>query len=773
MKVSKKNLAKTVSLAVMMATTVSVAGAAELTTGTYDTAFPSGGYTLATDDVTVTSTAQGWVFNDADITLGEGQKLTIVSKEVTGAWLSSFYNSDVNAVGQNNGTFVLQKEGVGTALSAKYTNNAIYVDKFIATAEDGFGINAEMGTITIDAKEITVESGNKAEAPSNTVYAMAGGTINLQNFDMLKVTSKNTSGNPKEGGMGFAANGGTINVKGAENSTVTVSSEGRSAAVASFGGTLTIETGSFEATASKIGEENANRTEIRYTSVIGAEDVSTLTIKAEDVSISGDATMKNAIGAQTSGTIVINSEGTTQVDGNISALSGGSVTVGFDGEDSYLKGNVHNGDALNPGTTNLTFSDGATWTNTGNSGVTNLTSNGGVIDLGDGTSVAVGTLTGSDLTIKADSVDASFIVTDNDSTTQISIDAGTGVMNEYENGDFDDWQDVVDIVVPTDNVTDITIAEGLVLGEVTADVVDGKVTNIVTKENKANAGMIDMTALSLVTWRDSFDDLNSRLGDLRNNREDNGVWARFSRGETSYNSVTNQANMYQIGYDKQAGDWTVGLAYSYTDGNSTFADGSGENTHNVVSLYGTKMNANGTYLDLVAKYGNLDYEYDVRHSGEVAPQGADYDVDAYAFSAEVGKRITSSNGAWVEPQFQLTYGTVDSATFTANNLKIHQNSVDSFVARAGIMAGKPFAKGDIYLRASYLYDFDGEVDGTFSNGKVSTNINRDLGGGWWEVGVGMRTNLSDATHLYLDFEKAFAGEVDTDWKWNAGVRYSF
>ncbi|MBO5245294.1 MAG: autotransporter outer membrane beta-barrel domain-containing protein, partial [Selenomonadales bacterium] len=218
------------------------------------------------------------------------------------------------------------------------------------------------------------------------------------------------------------------------------------------------------------------------------------------------------------------------------------------------------------------------------------------------------------------------------------------------------------------------------------------------------------------------------------------------------------------------GDWTIGAAYSYTDGKSWFAEGTGENTHNVFSLYGTKMNDNGTFVDLVAKYGNLDYDYTLQ--GGVG--NGDYDTDAYSFSAEVGKRITSTNGAWVEPQFQLTYGTVDSASFTtANRMNVHIDSADSFVARAGIVAGKPVHKGNIYLKASYLYDFDGEVDGKFSNGTRSVDISRDLGGGWWEVGFGANFDLSDATHLYLDFEKAIAGEVDVEWKWNAGIRYSF
>ena len=58
--------------------------------------------------------------------------------------------------------------------------------------------------------------------------------------------------------------------------------------------------------------------------------------------------------------------------------------------------------------------------------------------------------------------------------------------------------------------------------------------------------------------------------------------------------------MYQLGYDQQAGDWIVGAAYSYTDGKSSFAKGNGENKHNVFSIYGTKMNDNGSFIDVVA-----------------------------------------------------------------------------------------------------------------------------------------------------------------------------
>jgi len=99
--------------------------------------------------------------------------------------------------------------------------------------------------------------------------------------------------------------------------------------------------------------------------------------------------------------------------------------------------------------------------------------------------------------------------------------------------------------------------------------------------------------------------------------------------------------------------------------------------------------------------------------------------------------------------------------------------MDSFIGRLGFSMGKDIKQGNVYARASYLYDFDGDTQTTFSKDGVSRTIKEDLGGGWWEVGVGTNINLSKATYVYADVEKTFGGEVDTNWQWNLGVRYSF
>ena len=126
---------------------------------------------------------------------------------------------------------------------------------------------------------------------------------------------------------------------------------------------------------------------------------------------------------------------------------------------------------------------------------------------------------------------------------------------------------------------------------------------------------------------------------------------------------------------------------------------------------------------------------------------------------------------WIEPQFELMYGTVGSADYvTKNGITVAQDGMDSFIARAGFAFGKDIKDGNIYARASYLYDFDGETKAVLNGIETLKN---DLGGSWWEVGIGTNINLSKATYVYADVEKTFGGEVDTNWQWNLGVRYSF
>ena len=300
---------------------------------------------------------------------------------------------------------------------------------------------------------------------------------------------------------------------------------------------------------------------------------------------------------------------------------------------------------------------------------------------------------------------------------------------------------------------------------------DGNVTNIETIKNPDVFGTEEVGALGLISWRNDLDDMNKRLGELRDSKGEHGVWVRMVRGENDYKSLNSQYNTYQLGYDEKLSTdphWTLGAAFSYTDGDGGYNTGSYEMDHKTLTLYGSKLNDDGSYIDIVGKYSRLNH--DLRNTwGD-----GEYDANGYSIGVEVGKRFQQGNGFWIEPQAQLTYGHVGSANYQAGEIKVAQEGMESLIGRAGVRFGKDLHNGNVYLRASYLYDFDGETGVTLTNASgKERHFDEDLGGGWCEVGVGTNINLSDATHLYFDIEKTYGGDITTDWKWNAGIRYSF
>lgn len=301
---------------------------------------------------------------------------------------------------------------------------------------------------------------------------------------------------------------------------------------------------------------------------------------------------------------------------------------------------------------------------------------------------------------------------------------------------------------------------------------DGGIEKLTEFVNTSNQAVSSMTNLSLMTWRQENNDMNKRLGEVRASEGSQGIWARMARGQSKYGpqGIKNQYNYYQLGYDsKISDDWILGGAFTYTDGDSSYTNGSGTNKHTGFAVYGSNLRDDGSFIDLIAKYAHMKNDFDV--NGGVG--SGDYSTNGLSFSAEYGKRF-QQEGYWIEPQAELTYGRVSSADFTTKRgAKVHQDSMDSLVGRLGFSLGKDIKQGNVYVRASYLYDFQGDTSVTMSKGGAATSFKTDLGGGWWEFGVGTNLDLGHDTHFYLDVETTAGGDVDTPWQWNAGVRYSF
>ena len=526
---------------------------------------------------------------------------------------------------------------------------------------------------------------------------------------------------------------------------------------------------------------------------------------------------KNAILTRGNSDVNINTDGkhTTQLNGDIvfnydGASSGtgidSNVNVNLNGEGSSWTGNTKaewNSASGKPDEAklavfhmNLNVANGAQWNPTtiksqnnetngmNNIAINNLALNNGVVNLdsnnlaGDD-AVNIENLKGNGGTINTDSVSNKLSIENKAADTSLTVNGTKEVTDAIASGNAS-LQDLADVVKSNDKsaADSVTSDANDIIGGYSAEVdSNGKVAvnTVKTVENTTNRAISDMANISLMTWCQENNDMNKRLGELRDSKGEHGAWARMARGESKYGSqnVKNQYNYYQVGYDEKLStnpNWTVGVALTRTEGTSIFARGTGENKHTGFAVYGSYLNDNGSFVDLIAKYARMDNDYSTIGAGV---GDASYETNGYSLSAEYGKRFTKDNGFWIEPQVELTYGTVGSVDYlTSKGARVHQDSVDSLVGRLGFSLGKDIKQGNVYVRASYLYDFDGETKATMS-GAGTASFEQDLGGGWWEVGVGTNLNLSDATHLYFDVEKTFGGNVATPWQWNAGVRWSF
>ncbi|MEE1375691.1 MAG: autotransporter outer membrane beta-barrel domain-containing protein, partial [Dialister sp.] len=462
---------------------------------------------------------------------------------------------------------------------------------------------------------------------------------------------------------------------------------------------------------------------------------------------------KNAILTRGNSDVNINMEGkhTTQLDGDIvfnydKASSGtvidSNVNVKLNGEGSFWTGNTkaewNNGNEGKPDADTMKVShmtlqveNGAQWNptsvkevgdNSASAGsqavaLNSLKLNNGVVNLdsdklGANSPVKVENISGNG-TITTNSLDNKLVIDEKAAGTKLKVE-GSGEIGDKILAGKATLEDLAGTAKKVDGKTASDVVEtqdGIIAGKMSAKVgADGKIVDstIKTAVQQHNQAVSSMTNLSLMTWRQENNDMNKRLGEVRASEGSQGIWARMARGQSKYGQqgIKNQYNYYQLGYDsKISDDWILGGAFTYTDGDSSYTNGSGTNKHTGFAVYGSNLRDDGSFIDLIAKYAHMKNDFDV--NGGVG--SGDYSTNGLSFSAEYGKRF-HQEGYWIEPQAELTYGRVSSADFTTKNgASVHQDSMDSLVGRLGFSLGKDIKQGNVYVRASYLYDFQGDT----------------------------------------------------------------
>ena len=305
----------------------------------------------------------------------------------------------------------------------------------------------------------------------------------------------------------------------------------------------------------------------------------------------------------------------------------------------------------------------------------------------------------------------------------------------------------------------------------------------VQESSRKNTQLVSIgegTAITMMQWRADADDMAQRMGDLRSGDGTAGAWVRTFGGKSEAGHVDNKYYGIQAGVDALIGTGGTkqfaGGALSYATGDADFANGTGENYIGTLTGYSTWLFENGAYIDVTAKWGKLHNEFDL--AVDTRKLSGRYSTQALALTVESGHRFPLSRLTYVEPQVAFTASHIFGEDYGASEgVTVEQDSINSYVARVGLQAGVncPNNMGAFFVRASYLYDLDGETSTTarMVNAKDANRFDQDFGGGWYEFGLGMNVNFTKNLYGYADFEYVTGGEIKTPYRWNAGVRYAF
>lgn len=718
-------------------------------------------------------------------------------------------------------------EGNGVISAGEHTGESFVwknVDEPYAVDTDSVGGNR---TISITTKTIDIESSSDKNQNVWVADAYNGNELILGDSETKSITLKGDNSYKGLTGqvIGLMSNGqgSTVTVT-AKDLDISVTGE---RAIAINVGNNTQNDGVTQPIPSDAAKMTINADRIH----ISSNDTGLGIFSNGQLTMNGDVTIDastDALGVRGFSTTNINADGThkTVINGDINFGTpneqGGdghnsgnkidaTLNINFAGEGSQWTGRAYQefGKTTSVELTDaptyygnatgltLNFSDGAQWNVTGDSFANHVSAeNGAAVNVTkDANKVNIDTiklkdstvnLQGSHQNVKVNTYNGNGTVTTSSLQNKLAIgnkaeDAKLKVEGSGEIGDKilagkATLEDLAGTAKEGDKIAsdEVGTQDGIIAGRMSAKVRDGKIVASTIKRavQQHNQAVSSMANLSLMTWRQENNDMNKRLGEVRASEGNQGIWARMARGQSKYGAqgIKNQYNYYQLGYDsKISDDWILGGAFTYTDGDSSYTNGSGTNKHTGFAVYGSNLRDDGSFIDLIAKYAHMKNDFDV--NGGVG--SGDYSTNGLSFSAEYGKRF-QQEGYWIEPQAELTYGRVSSADFTTKNgASVHQDSMDSLVGRLGFSLGKDIKQGNVYVRASYLYDFQGDTSVTMSKEGAVTPFKTDLGGGWWEFGVGTNLNLGHDTHFYLDVETTAGGDVDTPWQWNAGVRYSF
>ncbi|MGC0152011.1 autotransporter outer membrane beta-barrel domain-containing protein [Chromobacterium vaccinii] len=461
--------------------------------------------------------------------------------------------------------------------------------------------------------------------------------------------------------------------------------------------------------------------------------------------------------------------------------NGGSTDITL-GEHGAWNGDMH-------GVSAVTVNDGARWTMDDSSEIGRLALNGGTVGLNGGSRTHT-------LTAQTLSGHGNFAL-----NTDLAGQAGDKVVvSGQATGDHrlmvaDTGRAIADprrlqVVKTGGGGADFTLVNGTVdLGAyrygLKRDGANWNLEPLTTQPYSASAtSVLNLVSTTPTIWYGQVRTLQSRLGELRFERDQGGAWARPYASDYRIKSVTGgtveqRQNGIALGADKGfafgGGKAYLGGVFNYSSASLNNGVGaSGSVDAYSVGMYGVWLAPSGFYLHGLANLNQFRDQGQAVMSNGVRASGS-YHQNGVGVSLEAGRRVALPRDWFVQPYAQLAGVRMNGASVALDNgLRAEANHVASIQGSLGASLGKTLhtAGGgalEPYLRLAVSHEF-------IRNNNVMVNgqaFDADLDGSRLEVGVGVSGELGKRLSAHLDYAYATGPRLEKPFMIDAGLRYQW
>ncbi|OCZ63323.1 autotransporter outer membrane beta-barrel domain-containing protein [Achromobacter xylosoxidans] len=291
-----------------------------------------------------------------------------------------------------------------------------------------------------------------------------------------------------------------------------------------------------------------------------------------------------------------------------------------------------------------------------------------------------------------------------------------------------------------------------------------------------------LASLPRVSFVLETNQLDKRLGDVRQLNEDAGLWIKTSHGRADYQQIGLKHTTLQFGLDRKQGRQLYGIMGSYTQGSGQ-GDGALSERHTTggIGLYYALIHEDGPFVDVIAKYLKTNQTYQFPSQLNIAAQGAR--STSLLASVQAGWRLNLlDGGAFIEPSAEVVAGATSGYTLHGgkDSVDVRVNASRPVYAKIGAAVGLNLRSDEQHALAVSAGLFrlqnlrrGGGID-IVNNGSPDDVLRNPMADdSRYLVNLSLNARLSASWRIYSQVESSFAGKLKHDYNGQIGVRYQF